>query len=67
MTDAKVRDALVDFLMSNTEDRFAWDPASLAQAAQHLNLTEARIQRAVDQLWKRIVQDKYSGEFHLWK
>lgn len=67
MTDAKVRDALVDFLMSNTEGRFAWDPASIAQAAEHLGVTEARVQRAVDQLWQRIVQDKYSGEIHLWK
>jgi hypothetical protein len=24
----KVRDALVDVLMSNTQDRLAWDPAS---------------------------------------
>ncbi|QOF72534.1 hypothetical protein IG197_05500 [Aminobacter sp. SR38] len=62
----KVRDALVEVLMSNTQDRLAWDPASPAQAAQHLGLTQAPIQRAVDRLWQRIVQDRSSGDFHLW-
>lgn len=67
MTDAQLRDALVSFLMSNTEGRYAWDPASILQAASHIGVTEARVQRAVDQLQGRVVQDKYTGEIDLWK